>query len=145
MNQSQQTQTTERTNHNRRNNRMNQSQQTQTTEWTNHNRRKQQNEPITIDANNRMNQSQQTPTTEWTNHNRRKQQNEPITTDANNRKNQSQLEGNTFPLALALLLIGWRNGASWFNQSHGAVMREQSKCKLLSTLNWKELHRKRKH
>ena len=72
----------------------NQSQQTQTIQQTNHNRRRQSNKPITTDADNPTNQSQQTQTIQQTNHNRRRQSNKPITTDADNPTNQSQQDAD---------------------------------------------------
>ena len=64
---------------------------------------------------------------------------------------QSELEANTYNghqareiktraskslLVLVLLLIGWENGANFFNQSE-SVVKHQNKGELHPTLNWK--------
>ena len=43
-------------------------------------------------------------------------------------------------MILALILICWKGGASFFNQSQSVVMQNQSKRRLLSTLHWKMLY-----
>ena len=79
----------------------------------------------------------------------------PITTDTNNTMNQSEGQANTcnrcqarndcehVGIGLVSLLIGWESGAVFlfvFYQPQSKVRQNQSKCKLLSTVNWKLLY-----